>query len=68
MNYDSINPPEYDEKCYVFTCLCSCKKLYTVYADDIETAERLLYSGEYEEVEEEDVVIEEIESVNESYD
>ena len=68
MNNDKIYPPEDDGKYYEFTCICSSKKKFIVYANDYESAESALYNGDYDDYEKLEEQIEEIESVHEAYD
>ena len=68
MNNDKIYPPEYDGKYYEFTCICSSRKKFIVYADSEEVAEELLLNGDYDDVDTESEEIEEIERVCEKYD
>lgn len=56
------------EKYYEFTCICSSRKKFIVYANDEETAESALFNGDYDDVEIDSEEIEEIEKVSEKYE
>ena len=62
MNERPLEPPESEYKCYVFTCNCSSKIEFTVWAKNDEQAKELLNSSDYEELELKEFEIEDIDS------
>ena len=57
-----LEPPESEYKPYVFTCNCSSKIEFTVWAKNDEEAKELLNSSYYEEFELKEFEIEDIDS------
>lgn len=55
-----IDPPEPTEKCYTFTCECTCKTKYVVWAENLEEAEDRLKNGEGDSEDISNVKVEEI--------
>lgn len=46
-----ISPPEDKNKCFVFTCECSCKYEISIYAENREKAEEYLKQREWDDEE-----------------
>jgi len=49
MNERPLEPPEPKDKCFVFTCDCSSKIEFAVWAENIDEARERLNNSEYEE-------------------
>ena len=47
----SIDPPEDKNKCFIFTCDCSCKYEITIYAEDYEKDKEYLEQHEWDDEE-----------------
>lgn len=44
-----LEPPEPKNKCFIFTCDCSCKAEICIYAEDIEEARERLRARDWDD-------------------